>query len=176
MIKKTGSHPWVLLIQCRLSRPTDPPTQAHTHALSPQPPPLPCRQGRVVNRAVILKHVFRQKDQAFVQALNELRTGTLSPQSVDMFNSCRPKAVPASTLSEDCEPVRLFGVCVCVCVSVYVFFVHLHTCLGLCEQIILFVAPSHGLHVHPSTHMRGHQPIHPATHTNTSIYAGFPML
>lgn len=59
--------------------------------------------NKVISKCVELKTVFRQKDQSFVQLLNEVRTGHISKASWDKLQECCTRELPHDGI----EPTRL---------------------------------------------------------------------
>ena len=65
----------------------------------------------VIKRSVVLKNVFRQRNQDFVRVLNELRSARLSADSVSKLESAAHHDLSASFTGTDPppEPTRLFA-------------------------------------------------------------------
>ena len=83
--------------------------------------------GSVVPRSFMLKHIFRQRDDAFIRILSEVRMGNLSEASVDVLKKCiRPPWTP----SEPNEPTRL---CLSSC------FYGVHYCRFMVPCVCLFL-------------------------------------
>ncbi|CAO3596060.1 unnamed protein product [Absidia cylindrospora] len=59
--------------------------------------------SQVMTKTVVLNHVFRQKDQVFVDVLNEMRIGQLSEAALTLFKSL-DRPLPASKI----QPAELY--------------------------------------------------------------------